>query len=354
MTRNFTAVVPPEIMSSQNREEESSDSNSLESSCTTLSRESHEESHDEEARWVKVTAASENCLSMPYLVPVSAGSVAGLKSRVEALKQYTEKKPKALANVAYTLSQRRIHLQHRTFCIAAKNEIVDLDVATFGVAASSDEQKIAFVFTGQGAQWPGMGKSLMESSPEFLNDIRRMDHALQRLDKPPTWSFEEELLNGQDVAGNLTAAEFAQPLCTAIQIAVVNFLAKSGITPSAVIGHSSGEIAAAYAAGSLTMDEAIICAYFRGAVIKGATRIGAMAAIGMSKADISPLLGEGVVVACENSPKSVTISGDADAVDETLKTIEAQDADIFKRKLRVNTAYHSGKYCMDANFENYH
>lgn len=341
-------------MSSQDHEEESSDSNSLQSSCTTLSKESHEDSHDEEARWVKVTAASDKSPSMPYLIPVSAGSVAGLNNRVESLKQYTGKKPKALANVAYTLSQRRIHLSHRTFCIAVKDETVDLDIATFGVAASSDEKRTAFVFTGQGAQWPGMGKSLMEASPAFLNDIRRMDHALQRLDSPPTWSIVEKLLDVQDVAGSLAVAEFAQPLCTAIQIAVVNFLAKSGITPSAVIGHSSGEIAAAYAAGALTMDEAIICAYLRGAVIKSVTRIGAMAAIGMSKADVSPLLGEGVVVACENSPKSVTISGDADAVDETLKAVEARDAYIFKRKLRVNTAYHSGKYCVNASFENYH
>lgn len=136
-------------------------------------------------------------------------------------------------------------------------------------------------------------------------------------------------------------AEFSQPLCTAIQIVVVKLLRSWGIRPAAVVGHSSGEMAAAYACGAITSQQAIICSYLRGLVTKQLTRSGGMAAVGLGRDAVKPYLVDGVVVACENSPSSITISGDKDKVDQVAKIIEQENPDIQVRRLRVDKAYHS-------------
>ncbi|KJZ75495.1 hypothetical protein HIM_05191 [Hirsutella minnesotensis 3608] len=139
----------------------------------------------------------------------------------------------------------------------------------------------------------------------------------------------------------LSKAEFAQPVCTAVQIGLVNFLAKSAITPDAVIGHSSGEIAAAYAAGAMGKNDAILCAYHLGRATKGQTQNGTMAAVGLGRDSIHAMLVDGAVVACENSGSSITLSGDEDAVEKTLAAVRARDEATFIRRLPVDMAYHS-------------
>ena len=115
-----------------------------------------------------------------------------------------------------------------------------------------------------------------------------------------------------------------------------------GIRPASVIGHSCGEIAAAYAAGAFDMGTAIIISYYRGQVVKS-SKEGAMAAIGLSSQDVQPFLEEGVVAACQNSPKSTTISGDVDKVEQILERIRAEQPEVFCRRLKVSVAYHSGR-----------
>lgn len=139
-------------------------------------------------------------------------------------------------------------------------------------------------------------------------------------------------------------AQFSQPLCTAVQLMLVNLLRSWGVQPSSVIGHSSGEIAAAYACDALTMDEAIICAYLRGRVmVQPSKRAGAMAAVGLGVSAVEPYLRDRVVIACENSPSSTTISGDADQVDLVLESLAQEKPETFTRRLLVDRAYHSGK-----------
>jgi len=119
---------------------------------------------------------------------------------------------------------------------------------------------------------------------------------------------------------------------------------RCGIFPAAVIGHSSGEIAAAYAAGNLSMREAIIIAYYRGLITTKNQQKGGMAAVGLGAAAASEHLLDGVVIACENSPSSVTISGDMDTLRMVTTSIKAQHPDILVRELKVDMAYHSSKY----------
>ena len=142
-------------------------------------------------------------------------------------------------------------------------------------------------------------------------------------------------------------ASLSQPLCTAVQIALVDLLASWDVKPAAVMGHSSGEIAAAYAAGILTLNDAIAIAYHRGVAashVKDKSPVlGAMMAVGMSKEEVQPIVSSltsgKVVVACENSQSSITISGDIEAISE-LKII-LDEKKIFARKLAVEVAYHS-------------
>lgn len=144
----------------------------------------------------------------------------------------------------------------------------------------------------------------------------------------------------------VNTAEFSQPLCTALQIALIDVLHSWGIRPSSVVGHSSGEIAAAYAAGAITARAAIIIAYYRGlAVKKQADGKGTMAAVGLSPDGVRPYLQDGVVIACHNSPHSVTLSGDLHAMGSVTDRIKTEIPEVLCRRLKVSTAYHSRKFC---------
>jgi malonyl CoA-acyl carrier protein transacylase len=171
---------------------------------------------------------------------------------------------------------------------------------------------------------------------------RRYDRGLDLTGKVAN-SRPDELLKPARLS-LLERAEFSQPLCTSLQVALVNLLGKLGVSPSAVVGHSSGEIAGAYAAGALTQDEAIIVAYYRGFVTKDHKRKGRMVAVGLGRQEMKAHLVPGVVVACENSASSVTLSGDADKLDFVLERLRVNNPDVFMRPLRVDIAYHSRKY----------
>lgn len=142
-------------------------------------------------------------------------------------------------------------------------------------------------------------------------------------------------------------AELSQPCSTAIQVALVDLLKLYGVRPGVVVGHSSGEIAAAYASGSLTANEAIAVAYYRGKVMAhtdSQKTPGMMAAIGLGADLVNLYLVPGVMIGCENSPESTTITGDKEAVEHTMKRIKDAHPEILVRALRVDRAYHSREY----------
>ena len=284
----------------------------------------------------------------PQLLLFSANSQKALARMVDNYREHVERKPETVRDLAYTLANKREHLSHRTFAIASKGTI-GTPVPT---TRSTKPPAVIMVFTGQGAQWPQMGRDLMDSNAVFLNSIRHLDNYLREMyEHAPEWNIEAELRKAGKKS-RVHIAEFSQPLCTAIQIALVDTLAALGIQPDAVIGHSSGEIAGAYAAGALTAEEAIVSALHRGAVTRLQKRSGAMAAIGMSWKETEKYLVANVAIACDNSPKNVTISGDVDKVETVIAEIRKRQPDVMVRKLQVDKAYHS--YHMAEIGEDYH
>jgi acyl transferase domain-containing protein len=127
-----------------------------------------------------------------------------------------------------------------------------------------------------------------------------------------------------------------------LQIALVNLLSQWGVKPAAVIGHSSGEIAASYAAGAITAESAIALSYYRGLLVDEVGSEGAMAAVGLGRVQVASYLRDGVVIACENSPNSVTLSGEPRRVEEVINKIKSDFPGVLCRMLRVNRSYHSG------------
>lgn len=281
------------------------------------------------------------------LLVLSAGSEKSLKMMVEQYKDYLHRHPAALDRLAYTLAHGRPILPFRTFCVAQQPE--DLNTSTWPtIRPISGANRAVFVFTGQGAQWSRMGAELIKTSREFREDIKYMDAALKRLlpvSHRPRWTLSGELLRPQG-SSRLGEAEFAQPACTALQVALVRHLGRYDIAPAAVVGHSSGEIAAAFAAGVLSMEEAVIVAFYRGWVVQSRLkRRGSMAAVGLGRDQVSRFLEAtpGITIACENSNRSVTLSGDAHGLQDVLDTIKTTYKDAFVRSLKVDAAYHSRK-----------
>ncbi|KAI4268067.1 MAG: hypothetical protein LQ337_008059 [Flavoplaca oasis] len=289
----------------------------------------------------------------PYLLPFSAHDKPTLKRNIDAVGKVAGKYD--LLDLSYTLANRRSNLQSKGFVVASGatlDSVFANSTESFSLAEKKKRPTIGFAFTGQGAQWPRMGVELMNYYPSFMRTIRKLDQALEDLPEAPEWTIEDALMESAETS-RVSEAEFSQPLCTAVQVAIVELLATWGVTPIVTVGHSSGEIGAAFAAGFISATEAIIVAYYRGLVVRDVNTNGAMMAVGLGAAGVEPYL-EGtdgkVVIACHNSPSSVTLSGDANA----LKTIQAKlDAEqIFARPVKTGgKAYHS--YHMQAVAESY-
>lgn len=290
----------------------------------------------------------------PRLFVLSANNQTSLKSMLEAHADWVQQNDEAsLADISYTLCHRRSALPWRFACVADKPASLATGLRqgarTIPSRPSPSKRDIIFVFSGQGAQWAQMGRELLlETSPSavYRQSIRTSRDLLCELGA--TWDLEAELLR-PDGDSNINKAELAQPATTAVQIALVTLLRAQGIRPSTVVGHSSGEIAAAYAAGRLSQRAALGIAFHRGFMAaaskeKGLPR-GAMLSVGLGERETAPYvenLEKGrAVIACINSPSSVTVSGDADAVDEVISRIAARNDGTFSRRLLVDTAYHS-------------
>ncbi|KAK9419086.1 hypothetical protein SUNI508_01063 [Seiridium unicorne] len=288
------------------------------------------------------------------LIVLSANSETSLSKTVSNLRQWLSSgqgQSVSFADLAYTLNTRRSKLTWR--CSVVSSNLQELEEALgdtkLRMVRSTRDVGLAFVFTGQGAQWFAMGRELLTSfgSGEFASSIAHCNQTLNALGCE--WDLVEELSRDEEPS-RLGEARFAQPITTAVQIALVDLLATTyGIRPQAVCGHSSGEVAAAYAVGALTKEAALRVAYTRGICSAKAktlnATVGGMLAVGEGEDAVNKRIkqlgtGKGkVTVACVNSPESTTVSGDVAALVELQATLE--DASVFNRRLKVDSAYHS-------------
>ena len=278
----------------------------------------------------------------PFLLLFSAHDKATLKSNIDAHGKVACRYN--LLDLSYTLANRRSQLSSRAFAVAnhANLNTTFNKQQGFCFAEKKRVSTIGFVFTGQGAQWARMGSELINYYPSFLRSIRVLDRALEDLPDAPEWSLEDVLLESTQKS-RVNEAEFSQPVCTAIQVALVQLLNQWGIQPVVTAGHSSGEIAASYAAGHISATESIIVAYYRGKVVSNINTDGAMLAVGLGAEAVEAYLHgmqDKIIVACHNSPAGVTLSGDADAIEVVKNRLEADK--VFAKVVKTGgKAYHS-------------
>ena len=302
--------------------------------------------------------SAKNIPLVPFVF--SAASQESLTAYLTKFRGFLESNPDMHAPaLAHDLFTRKSVLAYRA--AFASGSVFELSKAIADVAddkvsgstasyGSSRSQKpsILGVFTGQGAQWATMGRGLIEAMPLARTIMNGLDQSLRSLPEKerPKWALLEELSAADP--SRIRQAEISQPLCTAVQVMLVDLLLAAGVQFAAVVGHSSGEIGAAYAAGFLNKADAIRIAYYRGyfaKLAKGANGTqGAMMAVGTSLEDAQALCElddfQGrLSVAAENSPSSVTLSGDLDAIRGAKAIFDEEKK--FARQLEVDIAYHS-------------
>ncbi|KAL8992696.1 MAG: hypothetical protein Q9169_006904 [Polycauliona sp. 2 TL-2023] len=274
----------------------------------------------------------------PALLLFSAKHPESVRRSVQNHASYLASHPESLYDMGHTLVHNREWHPHRGFCVVQAGD----DLEASPIQKSETTPKLIFTFTGQGAQWAGMGKELFVQEPKFADSIAKLDAVLSSLPEPPSWTLRDEILKPESKS-RLSEAEFSQPCCTALQVALVDLLARWGVNPAGVVGHSSGEIGAAYAAQTINAREAILIAYYRGMATLGLQKLhrGGMAAVGLGRQEVTPYLRSGVVVGCENSPESVTLTGDLDILEDIMVVIRKDRPNVLVRALHVECAYHS-------------
>ncbi|KAI9163194.1 Lovastatin nonaketide synthase mokA [Paramyrothecium foliicola] len=309
-------------------------------------------------------AQESNPSSEAYTLPLvlSAKSERSLKSLMKQTIQFMKSRPDIdMLDLLWTLLRKRSILPFRQTVTGDSRESIMLALESAisdnktpepnlrSFTASQEKPRFLGVFTGQGAQWRGMLKSLITTIPYVREIVAELDKSLQTLphDYRPTWTLYDQLMLEGD-ASNVAKAHFSQPLCCAVQIVLVRLLAAAGVEFTTIVGHSSGEIACAFAAGFISASQAIRIAYLRGLVSKYAKSPsggeGAMLVAGTSLEDAQELceleMFRGrVCIAASNSPDSTTMSGDADAIAEVQGILE--DESKFVRVLKIDKAYHS-------------
>ncbi|MDZ7309036.1 MAG: acyltransferase domain-containing protein, partial [candidate division KSB1 bacterium] len=288
--------------------------------------------------------------AVSQLLPLSARSPEALRQVVESYCRFLPGASCTPADLAYTAGVRRTHHEHRLAIVGRSLPEMAQKLAAFaageedtGVLAArrkpGDRQPpLAFVFSGQGPNWFGVGRQLLAHEPVFRASMEACDALLRQL---AGWSLLEELQRAE-ADSRLEEAEIAQPAFCAMQISLAALWQSWGIVPEAVIGHSVGEIAAAHVAGALTLAEAMTVVYHRGRLLQRETGRGKMAAVELSPEEMQKILAgyaDRLALASINSPNAVVISGDAGALEEVAHLL--QQREISCRQLTVKFASHS-------------
>ena len=284
-----------------------------------------------------------------WLVPISARGEDALKQQVKNYIHVLQDKTVALTDFVYSVSMRRSHHKTRLAIVADSREdllasmemFVKEGMAEKGVThqmASLDKKSLVFVCTGMGPQWWKMGRELYETEPVYRDVIDKCDTIFKGYSG---WSILEEMMKDESES-LMSQTRIAQPANFVIQAGVAALLESHGILPDAVIGHSVGEVSAAYLSGALSLEDGILVSYHRSRLQQSvANQGGGMLAIGLSEQDaISEISSySDVSIAAINSSAAVTLSGSEVSLQKIAENLEKRD--VFNRALTVEVAYHS-------------
>ncbi|OPF71921.1 type I polyketide synthase [Streptomyces antioxidans] len=288
---------------------------------------------------------------------VSGRGPAGLRAQAAHLADFAESAPEVSpTDVAFSLVTTRAQLTDRAAVVGTgRDELVRglraLAAGTPGAGVHTDtatDGVLAVLFTGQGSQWPGMGRSLYGVLPDFTDILDRIFALLDgRLDRP----LREVLFAepGSADAALLDETVFTQAGLFAVEVALFGQLRAWGVAPDYVAGHSIGEVSAACVAGVLELDDACRLVAARGRAMQRARSDGAMLAVGAAEEAVAPLLTPGISLAAVNGPDSVVVSGDADTVAAIER--ESREQGWKTKRLHVSRAFHSPH--MDAVLEEF-
>ena len=264
-----------------------------------------------------------------YLLPLSAHTPQALQKIAQSFDDFLSQQPEdVLGDICYTASVRHNHHSHRLALIGntAKDFVENLKGFQQGkilpsVASGSQKmeghQKLVFVFSGQGQQRWNMGRELLESEPVFRQVIEQCSTLF---DQYANWSLLAELTAPEEKS-RLDQTEIAQPAIFALQVALAALWRSWGIIPNAVLGHSIGEIAAAYASNVISLEDAVRIVFHRGRLMQKATGFGKMAAVEISCEDAERWIAdyrESLSIAAINGPASTVLSGRTEALDAVI------------------------------------
>ncbi|MFE2137170.1 SDR family NAD(P)-dependent oxidoreductase, partial [Streptomyces sp. NPDC059466] len=297
-------------------------------------------------------AAEPGTIPAATLFPLSARTLPALRGQAGRLLDALDARPAmALPAVAATLAHHRTHFEHRAVVRAAdRDELLD---ALRALAAEQPDTgllvgprqpgppgKLAFVFPGQGAQWSGMARELLDASPVFADELDRCDAAL----RPFTdWSVAA-VLRGDEGAPSMERVDVVQPVLFAVMVSLAAVWRARGVRPDAVIGHSQGEVAAACVAGALSLNDAAAVVALRSQALTALSGTGTMAVVALPHTEVEAHLAglDGrVCVAAVNSGRSTVIAGDAQPLESLLADLDRQQ--VFIRRLDVDYASHSAR-----------
>ncbi|WP_302186133.1 type I polyketide synthase [Streptomyces sp. AC550_RSS872] len=283
----------------------------------------------------------------PAPLLVSGRDEEALRAQARKLKEHLDTHPGLrLTDVAHTLATARTAFGHRAVITAGEPDEVAaaLDRLAEGtpspdvVRGTVTEGSLAFMFTGQGSQRPGMTAELYRTSPEYA---AALDEVCAAMDPHLRLPLRDVLFapEGSPEAALLDRTEFTQPALFAVEVALFRLTEAYGPTPRMLLGHSVGELAAAHVAGVLSLTDACTLVTARGRLMQAQPSDGAMVSIQASEDELAPFVTESVTLAALNGPAATVIAGDEDAVLAVAAHWAAQGRKT--KRLRVSHAFHS-------------
>jgi len=277
-----------------------------------------------------------------HLLAISAKDEEELSELADLYSEYLETSPDvSLAEVAHTANTGRTHFDHRLAVVAETGEQLQQKLAASnGEIIPGGRRKVAFLFTGQGAQYPDMGRKLYETQPTFRAALDQCDEMLKPHLERPLLSILYS--DDEEEAALINQTAYTQPALFAIEYALAQLWRSWGIEPSAVMGHSVGEYVAACISGVFSLEDGLRLIAERGRLMQALPSSGAMASVFADEEKVAAAVApfsEEVSVAAINGPENVVISGTETAVSSILEKL--QEEGIESRRLTVSHAFHS-------------